>query len=121
MIGRMGQVAAVVVVLVSSCVLLAAAHTSVGITSSLVAPGEAAGWRSSYAATVCLRREFRLAVPKGGDVYLGNGGTSASQSLLEAAALWAQPVVSPRTAKWEVSLQQGPACGGFQLKVHRLR
>lgn len=116
---KLGVAACAVVAVVASVVLLAAAHTSLDTTSTLVSPGQAAGWRSTYANALCLQREFHVVVPKGSSVYLGDGNTAESQSLLEAATLWAHPVARREAASWDVSLQPGRGCAGLTIVLHR--
>jgi hypothetical protein len=117
-LARLG--ARIAVVIGSSIGLLAAAHTSLHTTSSLVSPSQMAGARSTYEGVACLRHELSQLVPKGATVYVGDGSTLTSQLLLEAATLWANPLPSPRVAAWEASLQPGKGCLGYALKAHKL-
>lgn len=116
-----GVLARLAIVVGASIGLLAAAHTSLETTASLVTPSSISGWNSTYVQHSCLRAVFRHAVPKGTSVYVGGETTPASQLLLEAAALWANPVLNESSARWIVSLQPGNECVGYTLHAQRRR
>ena len=110
----------IAVVVGASVGLLAAAHTSLGTTASLVTPSSINGWSSTYEQHRCLQSEFHRAVPKGASVYVNSDATVPRQLLLEAAALWARPVLNEPTANWVVTLQPGTECVGYNLSArHR--
>jgi hypothetical protein len=108
------------IIAVASVSLLAAAHTSVKTTASLMTRGEVAASRSAYEGYLCVQKAFHRAVPKGADVYLGHGPPFTSQLLAEVATLWARPVIRPSDARWSASLVPSNGCGGFDLRVHRI-
>jgi hypothetical protein len=108
------------VAVVAALALLAATHTSVATTRSLVTPAQVTGWRNAYQQDLCMRQAFERAVPKGAVVYAGNGFGQPNQILLEAATLWAMPVPDRSAAHWIVSLKPGTGCFGYVLQAHRV-
>ena len=100
--------------------LLAAAHTSLDTTASLVTRSSIDGWDASYQQHRCIQAAFHRAVPKGASVYVGGGaGEATQQLLLQSATLWANPVASESSARWIVSLQPGTECLGYTVHAAR--
>src|SRR5271163_1215430 len=83
--------AGVAVAVAASVGLLSATHTSLQTTASLQTSGAISAAREGYSGDLCLRKEFERAVPKGVEVYAGDGFGTPAQLLLEAATLWANP------------------------------
>jgi hypothetical protein len=104
---------------VAALALLAATHTSVATTRSLVTPAQVTHWRNSYQQDLCVRQAFEHVVPKGAVVYVGDR-FPADQILPEAATLWAKLVPDRSAAHWIVSLKPGPGCFGYVLQAHRV-
>jgi hypothetical protein len=102
--------------------LLAAAHTSLQTTASLVTPSSIGAWDASYEQHRCLQAVFHRAVPRGASFYVGGAATPERQQLLlQSATLWATPVVTESSARWIVSLQPGTECFGYTLHAERRR
>ncbi len=98
--------------------LLSATHTSLQTTASLGTSAAITGARDGYSGDLCLRREFERAVPKGIEVYAGDGFGTPAQMLLEAATLWANPVPDKSAARWIASIQAGNGCSGYVIRAH---
>ena len=100
--------------------LLAAAHTSLQTTASLVTPSSIGAWDATYEQHRCLQAAFHRAVPRGASFYVGGASAPERQQLvLQSATLWATPVVTESSARWIVSLQPGTECVGYTLHAER--
>lgn len=113
-------ICAVGVAVAASVALLAAVHTSVTTTASLVSPSARAAASSNYEQHECLERAVRHALPEGARVFVGGGGY-LHQLTLEVSALWVDPTASPSSARWDVSLVPGTQCGDDSLDVRPAR
>jgi hypothetical protein len=112
--------AGIAVAVAASVGLLSATHTSLKTTASLQTSGEISRARDAYSGNLCFREEFERAVPKGVEVYAGDGFGIPEQILLEAATLWANPVPDKSAARWIASIQPGNGCSGYVIRAHRV-
>ncbi len=109
------------VVATVAVVTLAAAHTSVNLTSVYAGPAIAQSATSAYDQRSCLEAALRHSVPKGARVHVYATSVVDYDLLVEIITLWARPGATAAAAQWIVSLKTEPdACMGLQLQaVHR--
>lgn len=89
------------------------------VTSGERSASTAAAWATTDAQESCLYRAIRQQLPKGARIFVGDNSAPTADLLAELSVSWANPQVTRSTARWLVSVVQGPACSGVSLRVRR--
>jgi hypothetical protein len=113
----MGYGACISIAFSASVVLLAAAHTSLKVTTSLTSRASIARFATTYEQELCIQKKLRTAVPKGARIYVEGG----NQQMLWMGTPWAHPVQDGSSSQFIVLLQPGNQCYGLLLSIRHTR